>query len=87
MTSSLLCWWTKTKDLSLAPFVRPPAIGHCIIVICVSRDKLQTRYLLWIVGGFYVMFQKKSSSVLSGFKNTRRSRVLLDPIKHVLRVF
>ena len=26
-----------------------------------------------------------SSSVLSGFKNTRRSRVVLDPIKHVLR--
>ena len=19
------CWWTRTKDLSLAPFVRPPA--------------------------------------------------------------
>ena len=28
-----------------------------------------------------------SSSVLSGFKTTRRSRVVLDPIKHVLRVF
>ena len=32
----------KTKDLSLAPFVRPPAIVHCTIVICVSRDWLQT---------------------------------------------
>ena len=28
-----------------------------------------------------------SSSVLLGFKTTRRSRVVLDPIKHVLRVF
>ena len=22
------CLWTKTKDLSLVPFVRPPAIEH-----------------------------------------------------------
>ena len=27
----------KLKDLSLAPFVHPPAIVHCSIVICVSR--------------------------------------------------
>ena len=33
------------------------------------------------------MFKKTGSSVFSGFKNTRRSRVFLDPIKHVLRVF
>ena len=26
MTSSPPCWWTKTKDLSLASFVHPPAI-------------------------------------------------------------
>ena len=31
--------------------------------------------------------QKTNSSVLSGFKTTRRSRVVLDPIKHLLRVF
>ena len=42
VTSSPPCWWTKTKDLSLAPFVRPPAIVHCSIGICVSRDWLQT---------------------------------------------
>ena len=34
--SSLPCRRTKTKDLSLAPFVCPPAIVHNIIVICVS---------------------------------------------------
>ena len=26
MTSPPPSWWTKTKDLSLAPFVRPPAM-------------------------------------------------------------
>ena len=31
--------------------------------------------------------QNMSSSVLSGFKTTRRCRVVLDPIKHVPRVF
>ena len=41
VTSSPPCWWTKTKDLSLAPFVRPSAIVHYIIVICVSRCWLQ----------------------------------------------
>ena len=33
VTSSPPCWWMKTKDLSFAPFVRPPAIVHYIIVI------------------------------------------------------
>ena len=33
VTSSTLCWWTKTKDLSLASFVRPPAFVHYTIVI------------------------------------------------------
>ena len=42
--SSPPCWWTKTKDLSLAPFVRPPAIVDYIIVISVSGDWLQTIY-------------------------------------------
>ena len=36
-TSSPLCWWTKTKDLALAPLVRPPAIVYYTIVICASR--------------------------------------------------
>ena len=36
-TSSPPCWWTKTKDLSLAPFVGPPAIVHDIIVMCLWR--------------------------------------------------
>ena len=26
MTSSPLCWWTKTNDLSLATFVCPPEV-------------------------------------------------------------
>ena len=36
VTSSPLCWWPKTNDLLLAPFVRPSAIVHCSIVMCVS---------------------------------------------------
>ena len=32
VTSSPPCWWTKTKDLSLAFFVRPPAL------LSVSRE-------------------------------------------------
>ena len=43
VTSSSPCCWTKTKHLSLAPFVRPPAIVHYTIVI-VSRDWLRTVY-------------------------------------------
>ena len=42
MRSSPPCWWTKTKDRSLVPFVRPPTILHYGIVNCVSRDWLQT---------------------------------------------
>ena len=33
MTSSPPCWWTKTKDLSLSSFVRPPEVVHFSIVI------------------------------------------------------
>ena len=44
VTSSPPCWWTKTIDLSVAPFVRPPAFVHFTIVICVSRDWLKTTY-------------------------------------------
>ena len=38
------CWWTKTKDLSLASFVRPPEVVHFSIVIGVSRSLLKTSY-------------------------------------------
>ena len=41
VTSSRPCWWTRTIDFSLAPFVRPPAFVHFTIVICISRDWLQ----------------------------------------------
>ena len=44
VTSSPPCWWTNTIDLSLAPFVRPPAFVRFTIVICVSRDWLKTTY-------------------------------------------
>ena len=46
VTSSPPCWWTKTIDLSLAPFVRPPAFVRFTIVICVSRDWLKTTYII-----------------------------------------
>ena len=60
VTSSPPCWWTKTKDLSLAPFVRPPAIVHWSIVICVSRDWLQTIYLQIIKTGEPFLYMKQS---------------------------
>ena len=44
VTSSLLCWWTETKDRSLARFVCPPSFVHFTIVICVSRDCMKTTY-------------------------------------------
>ena len=44
MTSSPPCWWTKTKDLSLASFVRPPKVVHFSNVIGVSRGWLKTSY-------------------------------------------
>ena len=34
------------KRFLIAPFVRPPAIVHCSIVICVPRDWLQTTYII-----------------------------------------
>ena len=44
-------WWTKTKDLSLAPFVRPPAIMlsvslHivCVFYLCLCRFVKGCRY-------------------------------------------
>ena len=42
MTSTAPCWWTKTKDLSLAPFVRPLEVVHFSIVIGISRGWLKT---------------------------------------------
>ena len=45
VTSATPCWWTKTKDLLLDSFVRPPATVHCSIVIYVSVDSLQTVYI------------------------------------------
>ena len=44
VTSSTPYWWTKTKDLSLASFVRPPAIVHFSIIIGVSRGWLKTSF-------------------------------------------
>ena len=38
MTSSPLCWWTKTKDLSLASFVRPPEVVLFSILLSVSLE-------------------------------------------------
>ena len=38
MTSSPPCWWTKTKDLPLASFVRPPEIVHFSISVIVSLE-------------------------------------------------
>ena len=46
MTSSQPCWWTKTKDPSLASFVRPPEVVRFSIVIGVSRGCLKTSYYL-----------------------------------------
>ena len=44
VTSSPPCWWTKTKDLSLASSVLPPGVVRFSIVIGVSRDWLKTSY-------------------------------------------
>ena len=44
VTSSPPCWWTKTKDLSLASFVRPPEVVHFPVVLGVSRGWLKTSY-------------------------------------------
>ena len=52
-------WWTRTKVLSLATFVRLPAIVHYIMVICVSADWLQT---LWRV---FKIWEKWTTSFLS----------------------
>ena len=33
VTSSPPCWWTKTKDLSLASFVRPPEVYISLLLL------------------------------------------------------
>ena len=64
----LPCWCTKTKDLSLAPFVRPPAIVHNTIVICVSVETgCKPSILLYIV---------VTSSILIGYKHAANSCLL-----------
>ena len=45
MTSSPPCWWTKTKDLSLASFVLPPEVVHFSFVIGVPENWLKTSYI------------------------------------------
>ena len=47
VTSSPPCWWTKTKDLSLASFVRPPEVVHFSIVIGVPRGWLKTSHTVY----------------------------------------
>ena len=42
VTSSQPCWWTKTKDLSLASFAHPPEVIHFSVVIGVPRGWLKT---------------------------------------------
>ena len=44
MTSSPPCWRTKTKDLSLASFVRPPEVVHFSVVISVPSGWLKPSY-------------------------------------------
>ena len=46
VTSSPPCWWTKTKDLSLASFVSPPdlEVVNFSIVIGASRVWLKTSH-------------------------------------------
>ena len=34
------CWWTKTKDLALASFVRPPEVVHFSVVIGVPSPEV-----------------------------------------------
>ena len=55
MTSLPPCWWTKTKDLSLASFVRPPEVVRFSIVIGVSRGWLKT-FLYFITHGLIFQF-------------------------------
>ena len=64
--SSPPCWWTETKDLSLAALVRPPAIVHFSIVMCVSRDWLQTIYRHFLT----LFFSQHNNRILKRFCST-----------------
>ena len=55
MTSSSPCWWTKTKDLSLASFVRPPEVVNLFIVIGFSRGWLETSYCACASATIYIL--------------------------------
>ena len=46
VTSSPPCWRTKTKDRSLASFVRPPEVVTFTIVMGASGSWLKTSYNL-----------------------------------------
>ena len=52
VTSLPPCWWKKTKDLSLASFVRPPEAVHFSIAIGVPRGWLKTSYIESILGKY-----------------------------------
>ena len=55
MTSSPPCWWTKTKDLSLASFVRPPEVVLFSILLLVSL-RLVENLLYFITYGLIFQF-------------------------------
>ena len=78
MTSSPPCWWTKTKDLSLASFVRPPEVVPFSIVIGVPRGWLKTSYCspsLW-----WAQYQLELYSVeLPSSPRLRSSRIKIVP--------
>ena len=66
MTSSLLRWWTKTKDLSLASLVRPREVIHFSIVISVFRAWLKMSYLKAnvVVKSLNLVFSRRSCADL-----------------------
>ena len=83
VTSSPLCWWTKTKDLSLAPFVCPPEVVHFSIVIGVSRCWLKTSYcvkaLLKLPGR--KLYYSTFVFVFLADKNEKESHLIFVPLK------
>ena len=54
-------WWTKTKDLSLASFVRPPEVIHFSIVVGVYRGWLITSHS----GGVFILWLALCTSYLN----------------------
>ena len=67
VTSSPSCWWTKTKDLSLASIVRASEVVHFSIVIGFSRGWLQTSFskqdaeIVWLKWKSYVLLHSTMS--------------------------